>query len=36
MKFLIKIIFLLFFFSTSFAQDISGNWNWSYKEQARL
>lgn len=33
MKFLIKIIFLLFFFSTSFAQDISGNWNWSYKEK---
>ena len=33
MKLLIKIIFLLFFYSTLLGQDISGNWNWNFKEK---
>jgi hypothetical protein len=33
MKSLIKTILCLFFYSTVSGQDISGNWNWNFKEK---
>jgi hypothetical protein len=33
MKSLIKIIFCLFFYSSLLAQDISGDWNWSFEDK---